>query len=240
MCFSYSVNINTEALKSQFLLDEIILPSSGFFFSAFSYPELPVLRLKGDHIVAENCHWGLIPSWTRDEVQAAEIRKRGFNARGETVGEKPMFRAAFEQGRCLIPAAGFFEWREVNKKKYPYYIYPTDHNGFLFAGVSEKWINNKTGEEIVTYAIVTSEPNELMAMIHNIKKRMPLILDTNEAKKWMLGSAFEASTMIRPYDNSKMQAHTIATWAGNPKIERNIAEIQDEVYYPELNGLTLF
>ncbi|WP_295406618.1 SOS response-associated peptidase, partial [uncultured Thiocystis sp.] len=63
-------------------------------------------------------HWGLIPRWAKD-------RKSGYrtsNARAETVAEKPSFRAAFRQRRCLIPADGFYEWQATGSGKQPYFI----------------------------------------------------------------------------------------------------------------------
>jgi putative SOS response-associated peptidase YedK len=79
--------------------------------------------------------WGLVPSWAKDP----SIGKKLTNARGETVAEKPSFRKAFTEQRCLILADGFFEWKREGKAKKPYYIRFKDHRLFAFAGLWERW-----------------------------------------------------------------------------------------------------
>jgi putative SOS response-associated peptidase YedK len=240
MCFSYSVNFNAHALQSKLLLEELFLPPSGYFFSAFANPLLPVVMNDGKHNICTYKQWGLIPSWTKDEVQANELRKLAYNAKGETIAEKPMFRNAFKNGRCLVPAAGFFEWREVNKKKYPYYIYPADNSFFLFAGIADRWVNPETGEEVESYSIVTSEANKLLSMIHNVKKRMPLILDDTIIDIWLNGNSTDALELVKPYDDLKMAAHTVGPLASNARVERNISEVQAKYLYAELEQNLLF
>ncbi len=87
--------------------------------------------------------WGLIPSWAKDEKSAYTT----FNARGETVAEKPTFRAAFKKRRCLIPASGFYEWQTVGKAKLPYHVHLKDDALFAFAGLWEQWTPPK-GEAV--------------------------------------------------------------------------------------------
>ncbi len=240
MCFSYSVNFNAEAMKSRLQLEEIVLPASGFFFSAFTYPLLPTIIASGEKNICIYKQWGLIPQWAKDEAQAHELRKLSLNAKGETVAEKPMFRNAFKNGRCLIPAAGFYEWREVNKKKYPYYIYPKTEAFFLFAGISENWTNRETGEELQTFSIVTSEANELLSIIHNLKKRMPFILAPEDADTWLRGTAEDALKLVKPFADAEMQAHTIGAMVSNPRNDRNIPLVQEKFVYAELEQNLLF
>lgn len=234
MCFSYSVNFNADALKSRMQLEDLILPESGYFFSAFTWPHLPVIV--GEKVKLKSCikQWGLIPGWCKDEQQSMELRKLALNAKGETISEKPMFRNAFKNGRCLIPAAGFFEWRDVNKKKYPYYIYPSNNSYFLFAGISESWLNKNTGEIVETYAIVTSPANRLLSKIHNTKLRMPLILSESDGLSWIGGTETDAGALVKPYSDELMTSHTISRLVSNPKGNRNVAEIQEPCDYPEL------
>lgn len=240
MCFSYAVNFNAEAVKSKFLLEELILPSSGFFFSAFSWPQLPVLEYNHGQWEANNKHWGLIPAWCKSAEQAAELRKLSLNAKGETVNEKPMFKHAFRAGRCLIPAAGFFEWREVNKKKYPYFIHAAQEEFLLMAGISDHWIHKETGEEIASFSIVTTEANALMRTIHNTKMRMPLILTGAEAQQWVIDSELTALNMIKPCAEDVLQAHTVGPLVSKAVADRNVPEVQQAYHYPELDIQTLF
>lgn len=234
MCFSYSVNFNAEALKSRIQLDEIMIPESGFFFNGFTYPFLPVIISQDTKNICIYKHWGLIPGWAKDEAQAAELKKLGLNAKGETVSQKPMFRHAFSHGRCLVPASGFYEWREVNRKKFPYFIYPPNHGVFLFAGIAERWVNRETGEETDTYCIVTCEANSLLKMIHNQKQRMPLILDDEGCETWLRGSGEAALALVKPCAENLTAAHTISPLASSVRSDRNVPEVQREYQYPEL------
>ena len=88
--------------------------------------------------------------WTKSLDDAKKIRTQTLNARSETVFEKPSFRASITKKRCLIPASGFYDWRDYNSKKYPYYIYLKDRELFSFAGIYESWTDRETGELINT------------------------------------------------------------------------------------------
>ena len=89
-----------------------------YFVSGFSHPELPIIKEDGIGFY----RWGLIPFWVKDADYAKDIRTKTLNAVGETVFEKPSFRAAVSKKRCILPINGFYEWRDFNKKKYPYFI----------------------------------------------------------------------------------------------------------------------
>ncbi len=138
--------------------------------------------------------WGLIPPWAKDE----KMGYKTFNARGETVAEKPSFRSAFKRKRCLIVANGFFEWKRNGKEKQPFLIRMRDEKPFAFAGLWEHWKNPK-GETIQSCTIVTTEPNKLMEKIHN---RMPMILSPRNYDLWLNTEEknFEkAKGLIKPY-----------------------------------------
>jgi putative SOS response-associated peptidase YedK len=79
--------------------------------------------------------WGLVPSWAKDP----SIGNKMINARAETVAEKPSFRKAFKQQRCLVLADGFYEWKREGKTKQPYYIRLKGGRLFAFAGLWERW-----------------------------------------------------------------------------------------------------
>src|SRR3954453_21386631 len=118
--------------------------------------------------IADAMQWGLIPSWTNDLKKAV----RPINAKAETVGELPSFRGPFRQKRCLVPASSFFEWKQTAQGKVPYLIHLKGEELFGFAGIWDHWFG-PDGSELRTYAIITTEPNSLMAELHN---RMPVIL----------------------------------------------------------------
>jgi len=127
-----------------------------------------IVRPEKGQRVADLAHWGLIPGWVKDPSAGHSP----INARAETITEKPTFRTAFKKKRCIVPATGFYEWKAEGKAKQPFYIHPTDGDLFAFAGLMEDR-KGADGQVIVSACIITTEPNTLMAEIHN---RMPVIL----------------------------------------------------------------
>ena len=211
-----------------------------FMISGFEHPALSVIKENG----IELNQWGLIPNngMVKDSAAADEFRKLTLNAKGETIFEKPSYRDNIISHRCLLPVSGFYEWREYENRKYPYYIQPNQGNGFLLGSVYDSWTYTTTGEIRNTFSIVTTPANPLMEMIHNVKKRMPLILTIEDAHTWMNPglSQDEIKNLIKPYDENRMKAHTISRKASNAKEIRNFPEIQDPFNYPELTQQSLF
>lgn len=127
--------------------------------------------------VARLFRWGLIPFWAKD----ASIGNKLINARSETIAEKPSFRHALAKRRCLIPADGFYEWKKGPGGKTPMHIRFRDGRLFAFAGLWESW-TPPGGPAVSTCTILTTEPNKLVAPIHN---RMPVILDPGDEAAWL-------------------------------------------------------
>lgn len=209
-----------------------------YMVSGFSHPQLPVIT-DNEFVQKE---WGLIPSWVKTKAAAQELRDKTLNAKGETIFEKPSFAQNILSRRCLLPVSGFFEWRDFNNNKYPYFIEPTNASGFLLGSIFDTWVDQSTGACYDTFSIVTTPANPLMEMIHNSKKRMPLMLDFEAADKWInpLSTTEEIKSIILPYDERNMKAHTISKVAGNSKTDRNYPEIFQPVNYPELSQQSLF
>lgn len=155
--------------------------------------------------------WGLIPSWSKD----IKIGSRLINARSETVAEKPSFRAAFKRRRCLIPADGYYEWQRQGNGKQPIYIHSRDGAPFALAGLWETW-HSADGSMIDSCTILTTEPNELMAPIHN---RMPVILEQPDYSMWLHpgDSPDDAHHLLRPYPSEKMAAYPVSMLVNNPR-----------------------
>jgi putative SOS response-associated peptidase YedK len=156
--------------------------------------------------------WGLIPSWAME----ASIGHKLANARGETVAEKPSFRTAFRQHRCIIPATGFYEWKSEQGVKQPWYVSLKSGEPMAFAGLWETWHGagkdaKDDGEEaITTCCIITTSANALMEPIHD---RMPVILDRSEWSTWLSSQLHDADTLlplIRPHDPASMQAWPVS------------------------------
>jgi putative SOS response-associated peptidase YedK len=188
-------------------IGEFELPSSFpqelplfYFVSGFAHPKLPVVKHDG----IELYYWGLIPTWVKDEKQAKDFRKQTLNAIGETVFEKPSFRS-IKTKRCLLGVNGFFEWRDLKGVKFPYYISHRDEKIFSLGCLYENWLNKATGELVNTFAIITTPANPMMEKIHNLKKRMPLIIDRTNEKKWIDPDLEneEIKELIQPYDQDK-------------------------------------
>ena len=124
--------------------------------------------------------WGLVPFWAKDPA----IGNRMINARSETVTEKPSFRTAYKDRRCLILASGFYEWRKEGDVKTPYFITTADESPFAFAGLWERWSSRETDETVQTTTIITAAANDFMSTLHH---RMPIILQNDAANRWLSG-----------------------------------------------------
>lgn len=227
MCYHYSLKAKKKELEKRFLKSisntewENRVHISGFEQELFA----PVV-LK-DSI--DTMKWGLIPHWSKEE----SLKFNTANAKCEDIETKPSWRKPIRSQRCLIPATGFFEWRDINKTKYPYFISVKDQDIFSFAGIWDEWINEDTGEITKSFAMVTCEANEMMSEIHNIKKRMPVILSPEEENKWLDDIELtEIKSLLNQYDTNQMQAHTIAK--NFMRLGGFDEEILKPVEYPEL------
>lgn len=156
--------------------------------NGFTFPKTPVITDKNPELI-EHFNWGLLPSWATDE----KIKALTLNAKIETLKEKPSFRDVVSN-RCLVLANGFYEWQWQDRKgksKIKYEIGVGADALFAFAGLYSFWTDKHTGALQQTYTIVTTEANPLMAEIHNIKKRMPVILHPADEENWLNNKAIE-------------------------------------------------
>ncbi len=203
-----------------------------YFVSGFSHPTLPIITKNG----IELADWGLIPFWIKDENAATDIRTKTLNAISDTVFEKPSFKKAIQSQRCLLPINGFYEWRDFNKTKYPYLIQLKDKSIFSLGCIYDIWVDQATGEIRKTFSILTTTANPLMEKIHNLKKRMPLIIHEDDERMWIDDSlkTEEIKKMIQPFDESAMTAYTISRDVNNSRFDRNVEHIIHPVQYIEL------
>jgi putative SOS response-associated peptidase YedK len=143
--------------------------------------------------------WGLIPSWAKDP----SIGHKMINARAETIQEKPSFRDAFKNRRCLIIADGFYEWGKNNKKKNPLYLYLKSGEPFGLAGLYETW-TSPDKSPINTCTIITTGSNQLIQSFHD---RMPVILPKEKEQIWLNDRAADKSmlfSVLKPYPAEEM------------------------------------
>ena len=155
--------------------------------------------------------WGLVPSWAKELA----IGNSMINARGETIATKPAFRAAFKRRRCIVPASGFYEWKkcEETKAKQPFYITASDQSPLMLGGLWESW-TSPDGEIIRTFTIITTTPNEMMAVIHD---RMPVILDPSDIDTWLDPEVEDAGDLVRPFPAELMLASPVSTRVNSPR-----------------------
>lgn len=184
----------------------VIDPSIGFrsHFNIAPGSTNPVI-VAHERAEAVMMQWGLVPHWTKD-IKATH---RPINARAEGLVEKPMFRDLLRTKRCLVPASGFFEWKQESGRKIPFYIRVKDEPVFAFAGLYDVW-HNPAGTVLQTYTIITTSPNNLLAPIHN---RMPVIVQPDDEIRWLSRDPLAADELHRilvPYPEEGMEAYPVS------------------------------
>lgn len=240
MCVFLTLRLNKAQIKKQYDtrdLDDLLF-SPTYVMSAFSFNPWPVITSQDTRSITM-LNWGLVPHWIKDEQAALKIRSSTVNARIETVKEKPSFRASVKSRRCLVLADGFFEFREVNKKKYPYFIQLKEGKPFTIAGIYDNWTNRVTGSITSSFSILTTDANPLMEKIHNRKKRMPVILPGGLENSWV-ANELEPEALKQPYPESEMEAWTISRLLTSRQSNPNVPEVIDPFVYPELQMLDSF
>ena len=155
-------------------------------------PGEPLLAFRSDQSGPEASLmlWGLIPGWQKDPAKGP----RPFNARAETVAEKPSFRGAWRHRRCLLPASCFFEKGRAIRR--------IDRHSFWLAGLWERWLGSD-GSEVDTCTILTTTPNDLVRPLH---QRMPVVIPEGLEEAWMApvhGQQLRAlEPLLAPWDPS--------------------------------------
>ena len=215
MCGRFTLTVDPSDLQEAFA--DFTFPAK--FAPRFNIaPSQPVLAIPNDaKNKADFFIWGLIPSWAKDP----SIGNRLINARGETLAEKPSFRGALKYKRCLILADGFYEWKSQpgTKTKIPHYIFLQSRQPFAFAGLWDEW-HAPEGGSIRSATIITIEPNELMAPIHN---RMPVILPPSAYEQWLDPAPQTADRLLpllKPFPAAEMSAHPVGTLVNSPANDR--------------------
>ena len=143
--------------------------------------QLFALTLRDGERTLDRYRWGLIPRWAKD----ASIAHRLFNARGETVADKPSFRSAFAQRPCVIPVDGFYEWdHRAGRQKQPHYFSRVDGQPLLLAGLYEQWRDpsREGSEPLQTCTVITTTPSDDMSALHD---RMPVVVETSDIDPWL-------------------------------------------------------
>ncbi|PJA37415.1 MAG: SOS response-associated peptidase [Lysobacterales bacterium CG_4_9_14_3_um_filter_62_6] len=165
--------------------------------------------------------WGLLPSWAKDSTLPRQI-----NARAETVAEKPYFRSAYRHTRCLVPVAGWYEWKQTAAGKQPWYLTSVDARPLLLAGLVSDW-HAGAGDHEQTFAILTTTANASAARVH---ERMPVVLSAAEAPIWLdhqNGSGKQALPWLAPCPDAWIRAWPVSNAVNTPR--NNEARLLDPV-----------
>ena len=160
--------------------------------------------------------WGLVPFW----AHGVPPKFATFNARIEGLETTASYRGAWERGRrCILPAAGFYEWQRRGPGKQPFFIRLADREIFGFAGLWER--SNGPDGWIESCTIITMPANRLLSEIHNGGLRMPAILREEDHEAWLAGTLDDARRVLQPYAEDRMWA-----WTVSPRV--NTAKNDDE------------
>ncbi len=211
MCGRFTLTSPAETVAELFELDEVPQLTPRYNIA----PTQPVAVVRAGQTALRRelaeLQWGLIPSWAKDP----SIGSRMINARAEGAAQKPSFRSAFRRSRCLVLSDGFYEWQKVGTRKQPHYIHLAHRKPFAFAGLWEHW-EDPDGNAVNSCTIITTEPNELMAKLHN---RMPVILHPRDYILWLdpeVQKPEKVQPLLRPYPSEEMSAYPVSTWVNNP------------------------
>jgi putative SOS response-associated peptidase YedK len=178
-------------------------------------PSQELLVIRRNHHTGEvsldPLRWGLIPYWCQDPKGG----RKPINAKCQTLDRLPMFRDAYGRRRCILPVDGFYEWKAIRgqKAKQPYAIAMKDGQPFGIGGLWENWKDPATGEWIRTFAVITTDANELVAQIHNW---MPLILAPGDYNRW-LSDEPDPRDLLRPFPAEPMRIWPISTRVNKPE-----------------------
>jgi putative SOS response-associated peptidase YedK len=175
---------------------------------------VPVVRATADGWEGLMMRWGLVPFF----AHGVPPQYSTINARAETLPSAATYRMPWRRGqRCLLPAAGFYEWQQAGDgSKTPWFIRTADQAVFGFAGLWERSVGTD-GSEVLSCTIITLPANPLLARIHNVKQRMPAILERDAQTDWLEGDAAAAQRALRPYPEERLRAWPVGRRVNSPR-----------------------
>jgi len=226
MCFHFSLTQQMAKIEAAFQVNwdgEEWQPV--YHADGFTFLKMPVITQENPRNI-QLFNWGLIPSWVKTKIDADKLKVQTLNARSETVFEKPSFRSSIKHQRCLVPADGFFEWMDVSGKKIPHYIFMKGKKIFCFAGIYSDWADKETGELMQTFSILTTSANPMMEKIHNLKHRMPVIVDPSEYQSWLQKDTTteKINSFFHPYPEENMDYYPISKRITSRTEDSNVPE----------------
>jgi putative SOS response-associated peptidase YedK len=176
--------------------------------------QIDIIRDRNGRPELVQARWGLIPSWWKKPLKELPAT---FNARSDTVHQKPMFRAAFKSRRCIIPASGYYEWRKgEDGGREPHYFKRVDGAVISMAGLYEEWTDPATGEIVTSATIIVTDASEEVAHIHN---RMPVILEQNQIEDWLFNKS--GVEVLKPAPEGTLREHRVSRRVNSSRADEN-------------------
>jgi putative SOS response-associated peptidase YedK len=172
-----------------------------------------VLPKEGGGLDFVRMRWGLVPYWWSKPLKQLPAT---FNARSDTVATKPMFRDAFKRRRCIIPMSGFYEWRQMEDGKQPFFISGADAPVLSVAGLWDNWKNRETGETIRSCTMIVTEANPFMSEIHD---RMPVFLGQETLHPWLESKA--GTETLVPASAAHLKAWPVSRRVNSSKADKD-------------------
>jgi putative SOS response-associated peptidase YedK len=228
MCGRFNYRLTPAQLQEVF--ETLRIPDADWTPRYNIAPTQPIVAIRqaADGREAVMMRWGLIPHWA-----SAPAGPPNINARSETISTKPMFRDAFAKRRCLIPASGFYEWKQTGRKqKEPYHVQLKGGRPCAFAGLWDHWGHGDGRIESCT--IITTDANDLLRPLHD---RMPVFLHKADYATWLdpdNDDPDELQSLLVPFPSEEMEAYPVSSVVNNAKNET------PECIEPAENQRTLF
>ncbi len=211
MCGRFVSSTPVSALAEQFLAEEVKAPEKEASFNVAPTDEVYAVAASKGVRKLGTFRWGLVPSWADD----VSVGNRMINLRAEGVSDKPSFRRLLQRRRCVIPADGFYEWKDMGKgrKKQPFLIRSKDGRPLALAGLWEVWKDreDQDAEWLRSCTILTTDANDLVAPLHD---RMPAILAPEAWDMWLDEEVTDVdvlAALLRPYPSERLEMWPVST-----------------------------
>jgi len=216
MCGRYMLKAAASELRHIFRFVE--QPNLAPRYNIAPTQAVPVVRERreprGERTI-QSLRWGLVPPWADDPKSGPPL----FNARAETLLEKRAFAGAFRRRRCLVPADGYYQWREGDASKQPYLVERRDQAVFAFAAIWERWGQRQDpAAALDSFTIVTTEANDFLRPFHH---RMPVVLTPDAYERW-LDPGEEAGNLLpllAPAPNTLLQALPLGRAVNSARVD---------------------
>lgn len=204
MCGRYTLARSQQELSERFGIAQLFIDFHARYNIAPTQ-KVPVILIENGQKTMDAFQWGLIPSWTKEVKSSKPL----INARVESLLEKPSFKSALTDRRCLVPADGFYEWKKSGANKRPQFIHRADNAIFAFAGIWDEW-QDAQGQCLRTFSIITGPANEAVANVHD---RMPIILSPGAEESWLdprLKEPAKLVSLLGPCPSKEIAMHEVS------------------------------